>query len=77
MKTRRMTRLTNAFSKKWNNHRYALALNFATHNFVTIHGTLTKAAEGRVKTTPAMAVGVTDHPWTLEELLIEAGKSTQ
>jgi hypothetical protein len=68
MQTRRMTRLTNAFSKKWDNHRYALALHFATYNFVTPHGTLTKAADG-VKTTPAMAAGLTDHPWTLAELL--------
>lgn len=77
MKTRRMTRLTNAFSKKWDNHRYALALTFATYNFVTVHGTLTKRNEGR-KTTPAMEAGLTDRPWTLEELLIAASeKSTQ
>jgi transposase-like protein/IS1 family transposase len=75
MQNRRMTRLTNAFSKKWDNHRYAMALHFAVYNFVTPHGTLTKAAEG-VKTTPAMEAGLTDHPWTLEELLIEASKST-
>jgi transposase-like protein/IS1 family transposase len=75
MKTRRMTRLTNAFSKKWDNHRIALALYFATANFVTPHGTLTKENDG-VKTTPAMAAGLTDHVWTLEELLIEATKST-
>lgn len=75
MKTRRMTRLTNAFSKKWDNHRYALALHFATYNFVTPHGTLTKNAEG-VKTTPAMKAGLTDRPWTLEELLAEATAST-
>ena len=75
MKTRRMTRLTNAFSKKWDNHRYALALHPATYNFVTPHGTLTKQAEG-VKTTPAMAAGLTDRPWTLRELLAEATAST-
>jgi transposase-like protein/IS1 family transposase len=75
MKTRRMTRLTNAFSKKWDNHRYALALHFATINFVTPHGTLTKEADG-VKTTPAMAAGLTDRPWTLRELLAEATAST-
>src|SRR5262249_8004884 len=68
MQTRRMTRLTNAFSKKWDNHRYAMALHFATYNFVTPHGTLTKKAEG-VKTTPAMAAGLADRPWTLRELL--------
>ena len=76
MQTRRMTRLTNAFSKKWDNHRAALALHFAAYNFVTPHGTLTKDAEGK-KTTPAMEAGLTDHPWTLIELLTEATKSTQ
>jgi transposase-like protein/IS1 family transposase len=77
MKTRRMTRLTNAFSKKWANHAYALALHFATYNFVTPHGTLTKANEGR-RTTPAMEAGLADRPWPLEELLIAASEeSTQ
>jgi transposase-like protein/IS1 family transposase len=76
MQNRRMTRLTNAFSKKWDNHRYAMALHFAGYNFVTPHGTLTKRAEG-VKTTPAMASGLADHPWTVEELLIDTAKSTQ
>ena len=75
MHNRRMTRLTNAFSKKWDNHRAALALHFATYNFVRPHGTLTKNAEGK-KTTPAMEAGLTDHPWTLIELLTEATKST-
>lgn len=63
-----MTRLTNAFSKKWDNHRYAMALHFATYNFVRPHGTLTEAAEGR-RITPAMRAGLTDHVWTTEELL--------
>jgi transposase-like protein/IS1 family transposase len=77
MQNRRMTRLTNAFSKKWANHQASLALHFATYNFVTPHGTLTKNADG-VKTTPAMASGLADHPWTLEELLMEMmGSSTQ
>lgn len=75
MQNRRMTRLTNAFSKKWANHQASLALHFATYNFVTPHGTLTKAADGK-KTTPAMAAGLTDHPWTHEELLIEMSKSS-
>ena len=75
MQNRRMTRLTNAFSKKWDNHRAAMALHFATYNFVTPHGTLTKDAKGK-KTTPAMAAGLTDHPWTLIELLAEITKST-
>ena len=61
MQNRRMTRLTNAFSKKWANHSASLALHFAVYNFVTPHGTLTKNADGR-KTTPAMAAGLEDHP---------------
>jgi transposase-like protein/IS1 family transposase len=68
MQNRRLTRLTNAFSKKWSNHQAALGLYFAVYNFVRPHGTLTHKAEGR-KTTPAMAAGLTDHPWTLLELL--------
>ena len=81
MQNRRVTRLTNAFSKKWANHQASLALHFATYNFITPHGTLTKKtgeAGERTKTTPAMAAGLTDHPWTMEELLIEMSKlSTQ
>jgi transposase-like protein/IS1 family transposase len=68
MQNRRLTRLTNAFSKKWANHEAALGLYFAVYNFVRPHGTLTQAADGR-KTTPAMEAGLTDHPWTLLELL--------
>jgi transposase-like protein/IS1 family transposase len=69
MQNRRLTRLTNAFSKKWANHDAALGLYFAVYNFVRPHGTLTHDAEGRRKTTPAMKAGLTDHPWTLLELL--------
>jgi transposase-like protein/IS1 family transposase len=68
MQNRRLTRLTNAFSKKWENHEAALGLYFAVYNYVRPHGTLTKNADGR-KTTPAMAAGLTDRPWTLLELL--------
>lgn len=68
MQNRRLTRLTNAFSKKWSNHEAALGLYFAVYNFCRPHGTLTKNADGR-RTTPAMAAGLTDHPWTLAELL--------
>jgi transposase-like protein/IS1 family transposase len=75
MQNRRLTRLTNAFSKKWSNHDAALGLYFAEYNFVRPHGTLTKRAEG-IKTTPAMAAGLTDHPWTLLELLEAAAAST-
>jgi IS1 family transposase len=63
MRCRRMTRLTDAHSKKWENHTAALALTFVAYNFVTVHTTL--------KTTPAVAHGLTDHPWTMEELLTE------
>jgi len=61
MQVRRFTRLTNAFSKKLENLKAAIALHFAHYNFVRIHQTL--------RVTPAMAAGVTDHLWTLEELL--------
>jgi hypothetical protein len=49
---RRFTRLTNAFSKKLNNHIHVLALYFSFYNFVRVHKTL--------RMTPAMAVGVVD-----------------
>lgn len=61
MQTRRFTRLTNAFSKKRENLKWALALFFAHYNFCRIHGS--------IKTTPAVAAGLTDHVWTIEELL--------
>jgi IS1 family transposase len=61
MGIRRMTRLTNAFSKKLRNHRAATALHFAHYNLVRRHQTL--------RTTPAMAAGVTDTMWSMEQLL--------
>ncbi len=61
MGMRRMTRLTNAFSKKWLNLKYAYALYFAYYNFCRVHQTL--------KVTPAMEAGLTDHVWALKELL--------
>jgi transposase-like protein/IS1 family transposase len=61
MGIRRLTRLTNAHSKKWENHDAALALWFAFYNFSRVHMTL--------KTTPAVAAGLTDHTWTVLELL--------
>lgn len=67
MNCRRMTRLTNGFSKKAANHAHAIALQFFTYNFCRTHGTLTKAAG--VKTTPAMAAGVIDHVLTLDEVI--------
>ena len=61
MQDRRMTRLTNAFSKKWENHRASMALHFAWFNFGRVHMTL--------KTTPAVAAGLETSPWTLQELV--------
>ncbi len=61
MQIRRMTRLTNAFSKKLRNHRAATGLHFAAYNLCRIHGTM--------RTTPAMAAGVTSHVWSMPELL--------
>ena len=61
MTMRRMTRLTNAFSKKWWNLRWAYALQFAFYNFCRIHQTL--------KVTPAMEAGITDHVWGIEEII--------
>lgn len=61
MSMRRMTRLTNAFSKKWENLRHSYALHFAYYNFCKVHSSL--------RVTPAMESGITDHIWSLEELL--------
>ncbi len=61
MGTRRFTRLTNGFSKKWENHWAALACWFAFYNFCRIHRTL--------RVTPAMAAGIADHAWSVRELL--------
>jgi IS1 family transposase len=61
MHMRRFTRLTNAFSKKLANHRAAIALHLAYYNLCRIHET--------IRCTPAMALGVTDHPWTVAELV--------
>lgn len=68
MRNRRMTRLTNGYSKKWENHFYALSLYFMAYNFVHVHHTLTKANKG-IHTTPAMVAGLTDHPWKVEEIV--------
>ena len=71
MGVRRMTRLTNAFSKKWENHEAALALWFLFYNFCRPHATLSKAVDGETRRpkTPAMAAGMIDHVWSLSELL--------
>jgi IS1 family transposase len=68
MSMRRFTRLTNGFSKKAENHAHAVSLHFMFYNYCRPHTTLTKAAKG-IKTTPAMATGLTDHVWTAEEIL--------
>lgn len=64
MSMRRMTRLTNAFSKKWDNLLYSIALHFAHYNFCRPHGSL----QGM---TPAQAAGLTDTKWSLIDLLRE------
>jgi IS1 family transposase len=66
MSMRRFTRLTNAFSKKVENHRAAVGLHFAHYNFVRQHKTL--------RVTPAMAAGVSDRMWSLEELVDQTSK---
>ena len=68
MHMRRFTRPTNGFSKKIECHLYAVALHTMYYNFCKPHMTLTKE-RGGLKTTPAMAVGLADHPWPIENLL--------
>jgi len=60
MMNRRFTRLTNAFSKKIENHKHSVALHFMHYNFCRIHKTL--------RVTPAMEAGISNHVWSLEEL---------
>jgi hypothetical protein len=61
MQIRRLTRLTNAFSKKWENLWAALCLHFAYYNFCRIHRSLS--------VTPAMESGIANHIWTIRELI--------
>lgn len=61
MHMRRFTRLTNAFTKKAENHVHALAIYFTFYNFVRIHKTL--------RVSPAMAAGVTDRLWSMEDVV--------
>jgi len=61
MQMRRFTRLTNAFSKKVENHEAAIALHYMYYNFGRIHQTL--------RCTPAMEAGVSDHVWEIEEIV--------
>src|SRR6266404_3508819 len=69
MQIRRLTRLTDAHSKKWANHAAAVALFIAFYNFCRVHGT--------IKTTPAKKSGLTDHVWSIGELLTRMAESTQ
>jgi hypothetical protein len=61
MGLRRFTRLTNAFSKKFENHCHAAAIYFSYYNFCRVHQTL--------RVTPAMEAGIADHIWSLDELV--------
>jgi IS1 family transposase len=67
MSMRRFTRLTNAFSKKAEMHAHSIALHFMYYNFARIHQTL--------RVTPAMEAGVSDHAWSLGELVALLGDS--
>jgi hypothetical protein len=62
MGMRRFTRLTNAFSKKIENHMHAISFYFMVYNFVKIHSS--------VKCSPAMAAGVTDTLWSIEDIVM-------
>jgi hypothetical protein len=68
MQMRRFTRLTNALSKKFDNHCHALALYFVWYNFVKVHKTL--------RMSPAMAAGITDKLWSIEDIaaLVDAAE---
>lgn len=61
MGSRRFTRLTNAFSRKWENHWAAVTLWYTFYNFCRVHKSL--------RVTPAMEAGIADHVWSIEELL--------
>ncbi|MDB6034955.1 MAG: hypothetical protein JWM16_5293, partial [Verrucomicrobiales bacterium] len=66
MHCRRLTRLTNAFSKKYENFVAAVSLNFAYYNFCKVHGA--------IKTTPAVAAGVEQKAWSVAELVERCGE---
>ena len=61
MQIRRLARLTNAFSKKWDNLKAALALYFCWYNFCRVHRS--------IRMTPAMEAGITDHIWDIAEIM--------
>jgi IS1 family transposase len=67
MSMRRFTRLTNAFSKKLENHEHAIALHFMHYNFCRVHQTL--------RVTPAMEARVADHIWSVEEVVALLNRS--
>jgi IS1 family transposase len=69
MSMRRFTRLTNAFSKKIENHCHALALYFTWYNFVRVHKTL--------RTSPAMAAGITKSLWSMEDIAALIDKNAE
>lgn len=60
MGMRRFTRLTNGFSKKLENHAYAVAIHFLHYNFTRVNK--------KLRITPAIAAGIADHVWSLEEI---------
>src|SRR4030042_2703048 len=62
MGMRRFTRLTNGFSKKADNLKHAVSLHFMYYNFARVHKTL--------GVTPAMAAGISDHVWAIEEIIL-------
>jgi hypothetical protein len=68
MSQRRFTRLTNGFSKKLDNHTAAVSLYVAHYNLCRAHEAL--------RITPAMAAGITDHIWTIGELIDAASAET-
>ena len=65
MNMRRFTRLTNAFSKKIENHAHSVALFYMHYNFVRIHQTL--------RVTPAMEAGIAQHVWSIQEMCVILG----
>jgi len=67
MGMRRFTRLTNAFSKKVENHEAAIALHYMHYNFCRVHQAL--------RVTPAMEAGIADHVWSIEEVVSLLGRS--
>jgi IS1 family transposase len=76
MQMRRFTRLTNAFSKKAENHAHAVALHFVHYNFCRPHQTLTRRAKG-IYRTPAMQASLTDRLWTVADIVALLDSATK